>query len=109
MDLRTLGSRVLTLAALSAAPLLQACGGGGGAVVTARSPAYAVEVRDEQEVKGIPPGHMPPPGACRVWFPGAPPGQQPPPGACDELLRSVPGDAWLLHRPNEARRVYRIA
>ena len=32
---------------------------------------------------GIPPGHMPPPGACRIWYPDRPPGQQPPPGRCD--------------------------
>lgn len=31
----------------------------------------------------VPPGHMPPPGSCRVWYPGRPPGQQPPPGGCD--------------------------
>jgi len=26
----------------------------------------------------IPPGHMPPPGKCRIWYPNRPPGQQPP-------------------------------
>ena len=31
---------------------------------------------------GIPPGHMPPPGACRVWYPGRAPGQQPAPTDC---------------------------
>jgi len=31
---------------------------------------------------GIPPGHLPPPGECRVWYPGVPPGQQPPPFKC---------------------------
>jgi hypothetical protein len=30
----------------------------------------------------IPPGHLPPPGECRVWLPGRPPGHQPPPGRC---------------------------
>ncbi len=29
-----------------------------------------------------PPGHMPPPGECRVWWPDRPPGQQPPPFRC---------------------------
>lgn len=44
---------------------------------------------------GIPPGHYPPPGACRVWFPDRPPGHQPPPGRCS----SVPPGAWVIHRP----------
>ena len=30
----------------------------------------------------VPRGHMPPPGACRVWYPGRPPGQQPAPTDC---------------------------
>jgi hypothetical protein len=30
------------------------------------------------ESHGIPPGHLPPPGECRVWYYGTPPGQQPP-------------------------------
>jgi hypothetical protein len=30
----------------------------------------------------IPSGHLPPPGECRVWYPGVPPGQQPPPFRC---------------------------
>ncbi|WP_149537586.1 hypothetical protein [Siccirubricoccus phaeus] len=27
----------------------------------------------------IPPGHLPPPGEARAWYPGLPPGHQPPP------------------------------
>lgn len=34
----------------------------------------------------VPPGHRPPPGSCRAWFPGLPPGQQPPPGPCDMIM-----------------------
>ena len=30
----------------------------------------------------IPPGHLPPPGECRVWRPGVPAGHQPPPFRC---------------------------
>ena len=44
----------------------------------------------------IPPGQMPPPGECRVWFPERPPGQQPPPGDCSELQRRVPPGAVLV-------------
>jgi hypothetical protein len=55
---------------------------------------------------GIPPGHLPPPGSCRIWYPGTPPGHQPPPGDCAALARDVPAGAWLLHRPsNEPQHV----
>lgn len=56
---------------------------------------------------GIPPGHLPPPGSCRIWYPGTPPGQQPPPGDCYELSRQVPPGAWLIERPaNDRENVY---
>jgi hypothetical protein len=97
MSLRAAGAPVIAIAALFAAPILQACGG-GASVRT-----------QEQEIQGIPPGHMPPPGGCRIWFPGEPPGHQPPPGRCEELIQSVPADAWLLHRPSQEKRVFRIA
>lgn len=31
----------------------------------------------------IPPGHYPPRGSCRLWYPDRPPGHQPPPGPCN--------------------------
>ena len=34
------------------------------------------------EVAAIPPGHYPPPGHCRDWYPDRPPGHQPPPYRC---------------------------
>ena len=43
----------------------------------------------------IPPGHYPPPGECRVWFPNRPAGHQPPPGKC----HPVPAGAWLIRHP----------
>ena len=45
----------------------------------------------------IPPGHLPPPGECRIWFPDRPPGQQPPPGNCGVLSRQVPPGARLIY------------
>ena len=45
----------------------------------------------------IPPGHLPPPGKCRIWFPGRPPGHQPPPGDCHILRLEVPPGAHLIY------------
>jgi hypothetical protein len=44
----------------------------------------------------VPPGHMPPPGECRIWYPNTPPGQQPPPGNCAALSAQVPPGAILV-------------
>ncbi|MCH7691414.1 MAG: hypothetical protein IIA17_10275 [candidate division Zixibacteria bacterium] len=47
---------------------------------------------------GIPPGHLPAPGQCRIWFPGRPPGRQPRPGNCVEVERHVRPGCWLVRR-----------
>jgi hypothetical protein len=87
--------------------LLAGCSAHVTASTPAPPPAHAVAVADAPEVD-IPPGHMPPPGACRLWYPGEPPGHQPAAGDCDELERSTPRGAWLLYRPDAERRVVRI-
>jgi hypothetical protein len=51
----------------------------------------------------IPPGHYPPPGECRIWFPGRPPGHQPPPMKCDRARAEVPPGAWVIRRPADDR------
>lgn len=45
----------------------------------------------------VPPGHMPPPGQCRIWYPDTPPGHQPPPGPCYKLRHRVPPGAHLIY------------
>lgn len=58
----------------------------------------AIEVRQASGATfKIPPGHFPPPGSCRIWYPNTPPGQQPAPGACSELERRVPAGAYLVY------------
>ena len=55
----------------------------------------------------ISPGHLPPPGSCRIWYPNRPPGDQPPPGDCVALSHRVPIGAWLISRPpNEKEHVH---
>lgn len=81
--------------------------GGCSATLTERFPA-SPRAGARAEAIDIPPGHMPPPGECRIWFPGRPPGHQPPSGDCRRLEHSLPPGAWLLYRPDRARRVYRI-
>lgn len=46
----------------------------------------------------VPPGHLPPPGLCRVWIEGRPPGQQPSPVSCRraERIAARYGDAFVV-------------
>lgn len=57
---------------------------------------------------GIPPGHLPPPGECRIWMPGTPPGHQREAGACSTLERQVPQGAWLVYRPSGDKKVVNV-
>lgn len=44
----------------------------------------------------VPPGHYPPSGACKIWYPGRPPGHQPPPTRCTIDPEDVPDRAVLI-------------
>ncbi len=44
--------------------------------------------------QGVPPGHLPPPGECRVWYDDRPAGQQPPPTSCREAERVALRDRY---------------
>jgi hypothetical protein len=87
-----------------------ALGGCGPRIVSGtpvpRNPNGRVAVRGGNENRGggihgrsihIPPGHYPPPGECRIWYPSSPPGHQPPPGRCERLVGRVPFGAFLLY------------
>ena len=80
----------LSVVILISAFVLSACVSGG---VIATEPDY---YPDNAQIK-IPPGHMPPPGSCRIWYPDRPPGQQPPPGSCRDLRYRVPPGAVLIY------------
>ena len=63
-------------------------------------PVPAPEKRGELSLHalGIPNGHMPPPGSCRIWYPGRPAGQQPPPFKCGIGRLSIPLGSFLVQR-----------
>lgn len=79
----------LIIGALATALLLSGC-------TIAYRPGLGAQALHKQSIK-IPPGMMPPPGECRIWFEGRPPGQEPPPGDCNELEHEVPPGAVLVH------------
>jgi hypothetical protein len=57
---------------------------------------------------GIPPGHLPPAGRCRVWMPGQPPGHQAPARSCSGIEHDAPRGSWILYRPTEDRKVVHV-
>lgn len=89
--------------------LLVAALGACTTVVQTRSraePAVVVVDSDRDRARlRVPPGHLPPPGECRLWFPDRPPGHQPPPGRCSRIERDAPPGSWVLYRPSRDRKV----
>jgi|GEM_PF-4907600 len=87
---------------VSGGPYVYAEYGTGGAYVVASygQPRYRDRVVrrhrgvDVRRGVRIPPGHLPGPGECRVWYPGVPPGHQPPPFRCADRYRAPHGAGW---------------
>lgn len=97
--------------------LLMGCSTGGPVVETGPRSDGSVVASSEEGSKpraataatlGIPPGHLPPPGQCRVWIPGEPPGHQRPAGSCEVVERQVPPGGWLVYRPSKSRRQVKV-
>lgn len=57
---------------------------------------------------GIPPGHLPPVGQCRVWVPGKPPGQQTRARSCSRIERIAPAGSWIVYRPSKDKKVVHV-
>jgi hypothetical protein len=55
----------------------------------------------------VPPGHLPPPGACRVWYPNKPPGHQPAPIDCPTAGAVAPPGTWVITHQGDRYRVNR--
>ncbi len=93
----------LTLAVVAGVAVLSGCSR-RTVVVTQPAPGPSTA-----KTLGIPPGHLPDPGECRIWVPGRPPGQQRKAGPCATLERQVPPGAWLLYRPTRDKKHVRVS
>ena len=66
-----------------------------------RSPSTAATL-------GIPPGHLPSPGMCRVWVPGKPPGHQAQARSCSNIERTAPAGSLIVERPGRDKKVVHV-
>lgn len=73
-----------------------------------RQDSHVVKAPSAAATLGVPPGHLPEPGFCRVWFPGRPPGHQPKAGPCAEVEVGAPAGAWVLYRPSQDKKVVHV-
>lgn len=89
------------LASTAAASLLLLTACSGGLVVAEGPPSPGAP--STAATLGIPPGHLPPAGQCRIWHPGEPPGHQPEAGSCASLASRLPVGAWLVFNPGSDR------
>jgi hypothetical protein len=98
---RTSTKLVLMALLITNAPLIQAN------AAPARSSPGTSHASEAPPSLGIPAGHLPPPGECRLWFPRKPAGHQPPPGKCEKILPDAPAGSWVLYRPaSESKEVH---
>ncbi len=70
-------------------------------------PPRAMPVRRAPNL-GIPPGHLPGPGYCRVWVEGTPSGRQARTRACEGILPYAPEGSWILYRPASRQQEIRV-
>ena len=83
-----------------------------GAVIPSSSAGNTEGTKSTAATLGIPPGHLPPPGQCKVWIPGEPPGQQKKKfsaGDCSVVQTQVPPGGWLVYRPSKDKKEVRVS
>jgi hypothetical protein len=101
---------------MRSARLLVSCfllAGAGACTVSQPAPEtkpapQAKQGRSPAATLGVPPGHLPPPGQCRVWVPGKPPGHQAKARTCDGIERSAAAGTWILYRPGKDKKVVHV-
>lgn len=64
--------------------------------------------RSSAKTLGVPPGHLPPLGMCRVWLPGKPPGHQAQSRRCSGIERTASAGSWILFRPTREKKVVHV-
>ncbi len=96
---------LLSLTACSSGRVVIAAGGSHPAD---HKPAPPHSVKGPVASLGIPPGHYPPPGQCRVWMPGTSPGHQAKAVPCSALNGDVPAGAWVIYRPSKDKKVVEV-
>src|SRR5215216_1057293 len=90
---------------LAAAVALTGCSSTMSKLGVARPSGDVVAVNDDhgsrpRKLTGVPRGHYPPPGQCRLWYTGRPPGHQPAATRCESLVGRVPRGAFVLYNNN---------
>src|SRR6266513_4296077 len=85
-----------------------------GCTRTTRTVLLVPEARSEgpstAATLGVPPGHLPKPGECRIWIPGTPPGRQPKPKSrpCPGIAPLAPAGSWIVYRPTDDKKVVHV-
>ena len=110
MRTRTLAVSVVSLSAV----LGGACRTTRRTVIVGPNPEMqsgaAAGNRSTAATLGIPPGHLPGPGECRIWIPGTPPGRQPKPKSrpCPGIAAFAPAGSWIVYRPGDNLKVVHV-
>ncbi len=94
--------RLATMAAAAMAVLAAAACKPVPASSPSPEPAPRRNARTAESLN-IPPGHLPPPGQCRVWMPDEPPGHQDRPRSCSNIERNAPAGSWIVERSGRDR------